>query len=286
MKTVLVAEGGGMRGIFGAGVLDAFHLAGFDPFDMYVGVSAGACNLSSFIAGQFERNYRLYTNIMVRPDFISWKKFLRGGHFMDLDWFWDTFKQEDPMDLKAAINHMQNKTFLVVCTVLATGQAVYLEPTAENWLDLLKASCAIPLLYRSSRHINGETLLDGGVVDPIPVAEAYRRGARKIVVIRSQPAAYVKKSSWEARIVSLFFHRQTNFVDAIQKRAERYMQAIKFMNQPPKDATIIQVIPPHTLQTRRTSQDLDALKADYAMGLKQGELAMARFQGQDANSSD
>jgi predicted patatin/cPLA2 family phospholipase len=279
MKTALVAEGGGMRGIFGAGVLDAFHSAGFDPFDMYVGVSAGACNLSSFIAGQFERNYRLYTNIMVRPDFISWKKFLSGGHFMDLDWFWDTFKQEDPMDLWAAVSHIQNKTFLVVCSVLATGQAVYLEPTAGNWLDLLKASCALPVLYRNSCDIDGQKLLDGGVIDPIPVAEAYRRGARKIVVIRSQPAAYVKKSGWEDWIVSLVFRGQMNFVYAIQKRAERYMQVVEFMNQPPKDTTIIQVLPPQTLQTRRTSQDLDALKADYAMGLAQGELAMARFQG-------
>jgi predicted patatin/cPLA2 family phospholipase len=106
------------------------------------------------------------------------------------------------------------------------------------------------------------------------------------LVIRSRPADYAKKSGWEARIVSLFFRGHTNFVDAVQKRAERYMQAVEFMNHPPKDATIIQALPPQTLQTGRTSQDLDALAADYATGRTQGELAMERFQGCNDNSFD
>src|SRR5512135_324999 len=97
-KRALVVEGGGMRGIFSAGVLDAFLEQDFDPFDIYIGVSAGACNLSSQVAGQYRRNFRIYTNQMVRPEFISVGKFLRGGHYMDLDWLWETFQRVDPLD--------------------------------------------------------------------------------------------------------------------------------------------------------------------------------------------
>ena len=152
-----------------------------------------------------------------------------------------------------------------------------MEPETANWLDYLKASCALPVMYRNALQINGEALMDGGVVDSIPVKEAYRRGARRIVVIRSQIADYVKKKGVETKIVSFIFRKNANFVKAVKKRAQRYMEAVSFINNSPRDAQIIQLAPERPLYTSRTSQDLDALNADYQLGLKQGQMLVGQF---------
>lgn len=72
-----------MKGIYTAGILDAFHKADFNPFDLYLGVSAGACNLSTFIAGQYQRNFKSYIGDMSDNKFISRQRYLKGGHWME-----------------------------------------------------------------------------------------------------------------------------------------------------------------------------------------------------------
>ena len=206
-KTALVVEGGGMRGVFAAGVLDSFLLAGYDPFDAFYGVSAGACNLSSHLAGQHQRNLRLYTGLMSQPEFFSWTKFLTGGDYMDLDWFFSAVDREDPLDIPEASRRLGERDFRIVCTALADGQARYHRPETADWNDLLKASCSLPVLVRQPKTVRAEVLVDGGVADAIPVQEAYRAGARRIVVLRSQPAAYQKRAGLETRLVRLAFRR-------------------------------------------------------------------------------
>jgi predicted patatin/cPLA2 family phospholipase len=88
-NSALVVEGGGMRGVFSAGVLNAFGTTGFDPFDLYIGVSAGACNLAAHLAEQHNRNYHVTTAYSATSRFINLLRFIRGGHYMDLDWLWD-----------------------------------------------------------------------------------------------------------------------------------------------------------------------------------------------------
>ena len=105
-----------MRGVFSAGVLDAFLTAKFDPFDLYIGVSAGACNLSSHVAGQYQRNLRMYTGPMRTRNFMSLGRFLLGGHFMNLDYLWDYCAREDPLDVAACARNTRDKEFLAACT--------------------------------------------------------------------------------------------------------------------------------------------------------------------------
>ena len=232
--SALIVEGGGMRGIFSAGVLDAFLELGFDPFQIYIGVSAGACNLSSQVAGQYRRNVRIYTNQMVRREFISARKFLRGGHYMDLDWLWDAFQREDPLDVVAAEEATREKTFLIVCTSVRTGRAVYLRPRADTWLDYIKASSSVPLFYRGGCRVDGERLMDGGVADPLPVQEAIRQGAREIVVIRSRPLDYVKVPGLESRVTSFLLRRHALLSRAIRMQAQVYGSALSMIANPPR----------------------------------------------------
>lgn len=275
----LVVEGGGMRGVFAAGVLDAFYEQKFDPFDLYIGVSAGACNLASHLAGQYKRNYRCYTDYMLRPEFISAAKYLRGGHFMDLDWFWGYVDRHDILDKKAATD-LGEKKFIVVTTDVETGEALYTEAECDILDDLLKGSSSVPVMYRNFPEIRGHRVTDGGVTDSIPVQEAYRRGARKITVIRSRPSDYVKSSFFESKLLPLVFSSYPALKKALQMREKRYMEAVDFIKNPPADVEIIEIAPAQIL-TGRTTRNRGVIENDYMQGHVRGYAAVSALEKSD-----
>lgn len=266
----LVAEGGGMRGIFCAGVLDVFMEREFKPFDLYIGVSAGACNLASHLAGQHHRNYRIYTRLMTRPEFISVKKFVAGSHMMDLDYLWNTIDIEDPLAVPE-IYREKNRDFVIVGSSVDTGLPVYMKPEPNLCSESLKASSAVPLLYRGFLEINGTRLVDGGVTDPIPAGEAYRRGARRIVVIRTRPALYRKKRGLENYLSSYATKKWPAISNAVKNQADTYGRCVDFLLDPPHDVEIIQIAPEVPLRCGRTTRKLDSLRSDYELGRSLGE---------------
>jgi predicted patatin/cPLA2 family phospholipase len=272
--SALVVEGGGMRGVFSAGVLDSFGAGGFDPFDLYVGVSAGACNLASHLAGQYGRNFHIYSTYSITPDFISFKKYLRGGHFMDLDWLWESTIRDYRLDLKRIFSKLkkEKKEYLVGVTSINTGTPVFLIPDADNLEHLLKVSSAIPLLYRKPLSIGNGTALDGGIADPIPVLEAYRRGAREITVIRSRSSDYVKKKSPMAFFLPVIFRKYPALAKALVNRADIYMSSVEFMNNPPEDLKIMQIAPPSNMEADRVTKNLQILKQTYETGIEYGKM--------------
>ncbi len=272
MKKALVVEGGGMRGIFSAGILDAFLETGFDPFDLYIGVSAGSCNLGSFLAGQHRRNYRIYTGMMTDPRFISAKKFFMGGHWMDLDWLWEKMSTEDPMDAEGAENHLKKKkgSFLIVATDVQTGMPLYLEGERNTMFQYMKASSAVPVLYRGSVDTGEKHAVDGGVADAIPARKAYELGARKIMVLRSRPREYRKSKDLETLVMSLTALNRPRLMKAMIHKPDQYMDSVSFIRTPPADAAIIEINPPETMKTGRTSKGTDGLDNDYREGMRIG----------------
>lgn len=272
----LIVEGGGMRGVFSAGILDAFYEQKFDPFSLYIGVSAGACNLASHLAGQYKRNYRCYTDYMLRPDFISTKKYLLGGHFMDLDWFWDYVDEYDTLDRESATS-LGNKKFLVVTTDVETGEALYTEAQSKILDDLLKGSSSVPVMYRNFIEIYGRRVTDGGVADSIPVQEAYRRGARRIMVIRSRPAEYIKNSFFESRILPMIFSSYPALKKALRMREKRYMESVEFIKNPPADAEIIEIAPVE-IRTGRTTRNREIIENDYLQGHVRGYAIVSALE--------
>lgn len=191
-QTALVVEGSAMRGIFAAGVLDAFLAQGRTAFDHCIGVSAGAVNLAAFLAGQRGRNHSVITDYSCRPEFISLARFVRGGHWLDLDWLWEITIRECRLDLaRFAVNPVP---LTVVTTRVSDGQAAYLKGNAAELEQQIKASCSVPLVYRDFVRIGGEAMTDGGVADSIPVRHAYEQGARDITVVLSRPLGYRKRA--------------------------------------------------------------------------------------------
>jgi predicted patatin/cPLA2 family phospholipase len=273
-RRALVVEGGGMRGIFSTGVLDAFSDADYRPFDVCFGVSAGSTNLAAWLAGQRGRNYTVITDHSCRPPFIDFKRFLMGGHWLDLDWLWAVTIREIRLDL--ARFERQAIPLYVVVTRVADGEAAYLKATAANLEALLKASCAVPIAYRDFPAIDGEPLTDGGVADSIPVIKAYAMGARDITVILSRSMGYRKtrfKAPW---LLRRLLKRQPRLARAMIDRHRAYNRAIDFIEDPPPDCRIRVVAPPRGFAVGRVTTDRTRLDAGYAMGLAAGRAAFSR----------
>jgi predicted patatin/cPLA2 family phospholipase len=272
-KSALVVEGGGMRCIFAAGVLHSFGKAGFDPFDLYIGVSAGACHLASHLAGQHDRNFDITLRYSMTSDFINPWRFLRGGHLMDLDWMWEQTITHFRLNLKHIDEKLrtQNKEYLIVATSMETGEALYLRPDENTLEHYLKVSSSLPILYRNVLEVNGEKATDGGMADSIPVREAYRRGTMDITVIRSRSADYIKKESPIAlAIFSLYFRKYPRLVEKFRKRAENYNASVEFIHSPPEGVRIVEIAPPDNIAIGRTTKNETPLRAAYETGIDYG----------------
>lgn len=282
-----------MRGIFAAGVLDRFLDLDFCPFDLCVGVSAGANNLAAFLAGMRGRNYTIYTDYSRRPEFINTKRFLFGGHLMDIDWLWDISIRELPLDTRQVDAAAQE--YWVGVTRVRDGQVVYARPEGDNLAEILKASSAMPLVYRSVISLPGvrieagdaepsredDTYVDGGLGEPIPVREAVRRGARKILVIRSRPASYRMNPKKKHRLMGMSLRHYPPLRKCLRERAERYNATLDYMRSPDRAAegiAIIEVNPPESFESSRTTRDLEVLDRDYARGLEAGTQASRAWQ--------
>jgi predicted patatin/cPLA2 family phospholipase len=213
---------------------------------------------------------------MARREFIDPWRAVRGGHVMDLDWLWDAIEREDPLDRRAAA--ASSVEYGLIATCVRSGEPHCLVPGADDMLDALKASCALPILYRKTIEYRGERYVDGGLSDPIPVREAYRRGARTILVLRSRAAHFVKKARLSNRFGAWALRRDPGLVKACQNAANVYCDAVAFMQNPPEGCRVIQVAPAGPLATRRTSRDRSALERDYALGRALGRDAIERFE--------
>ncbi|WP_404343792.1 patatin family protein [Pseudoalteromonas mariniglutinosa] len=264
-KMSLVVEGGAMRGIFATGVLDTFLRAQFQPFHQCFGVSAGATNIAAYLCSQYKRNHVVITDYSCRAEFINYPRFFRGGHLFDLDWLWQTTMADIRLDLAAFA--VQPSEFYIVATDINTGQAEYLKANATELEAQLKASCAIPIAYRSYPVIAGKQLTDGGVADSIPVRKAYEMGNRDITVVLSQPQGYYKKPSKTPWLVKRLYKDYPMLAKAALKRAENYNQSIAFINNPPEDCTVRVIAPPSNFKVGRTTKSYTKLSAGYDMGI-------------------
>ncbi|WP_409425759.1 patatin family protein [Pseudoalteromonas sp. RW-H-Ap-1] len=273
----LVVEGGAMRGIFAAGVLDEFLAQQYQPFTSYFGVSAGATNVAAYLCKQATRNYKVITDYSCRPEFINVKRFIKGGHLFDLDWLWQETIREIPLN-KDEFSQSPHD-FYIVATAIESGQAHYLQATGSEMVEQLKASCAIPFAYRDYPTINGIAMTDGGVADPIPVKKAYEMGASEITVILSQSLGYRKKDYKVPWLTKRLYKDNPALAQATIQRSKNYNASIDFLYNPPSDCKINIIAPPAEFKVGRTTKNLAILNSGYKMGISKAKtyLDNSRF---------
>lgn len=187
-KNALVAQGGGQRGIFTAGVFDAFILSNFDPFDEYFGTSAGALNICPYICRQHGLSRSFIMELTTDPSFFHLFSYIRRKQYLNLDWALDKildFPYKLDVDMGRRTLGSHKKAFAAV-TAIPTLVDHYLPMLQKDWREVLTATCAIPGLYQGTVSVADQAFVDGGVSAAIPVQEAWRRGARFIAIVRTE----------------------------------------------------------------------------------------------------
>lgn len=226
--TGILDVGGGMRGIFGAGVTDC--LLDEKVYLPYcIGVSAGSANLISYIAKQRGRNYRFYTRYAMRPEYMSLQNFLKKRSYFDLDYVYGTLSVtggEDPVDYDAFFNAGQ--TLITVATRADDGKPQYFTNADFHTDDLspLKASCAIPGVCRPYK-VGDSLYFDGGVADPVPVEKALADGCDRLLVVLTKPLDFVKKPEHFRAAYTRALRAYPNIVKELKMRAEVYNRGVE-----------------------------------------------------------
>lgn len=276
-KIALVCEGGGQRGIFTAGVLDEFQRARFNPFDLLIGTSAGAQNLSAYVCGQIGYARRVITRYTTSVNFFNPLRFVRGGHLIDLDWLVDITARECPLAMDYAEQHLIDGREFLMCACRSDDfTPAYFSPNRDSWLSTIKASSAIPGFYRQGVDLDGVSYLDGGISDAIPVQEAYQRGADTIVVIRTVPSQMYYTPHWMKRMEHwLGDSSLQQMVRIMQRHEESYRNIQSFIEQPPDPLRIFEIYPPKPLASHAVGSRVSALNQDYHLGRRCGRYFLA-----------
>ncbi|ENV96718.1 hypothetical protein F938_02019 [Acinetobacter bereziniae LMG 1003 = CIP 70.12] len=278
LRNALVVEGGGMRGAFTCGVLDAFLQQNFNPFDLFVGVSSGSTNLANYLAKQHGRNIELYLDHSLRPEFIRYGRFFKGGDLLDMQWMWDTVEKENPLDQNTLF--AQNPDFYMVLTHARSGHAEYLRAGKDNIIEGLRASSSIPYLTRKAVEIFGEPYFDGGVADALPVQwAAQQSNIKNLLVIRTRTQSYFKASSKADQFFAKYLMNQyAGFSDSLKQRCQRYNATVDFMLQN-NQQVILEVCPPDDkMLAGRLCKDKRKLQYTYEVGLDCGRKAIEDWE--------
>jgi len=273
--SALVVEGGAMRSIFSAGLLDGFLVRQFDPFDFYIGVSAGVFNLANFLAGCYGRSLQIFQHLATDKRFVDYRRFLGGGHLLDLDWLFAAATAAYP--LEPARVFIRGKPLYIGVTEVDSGKARFVVANPGNLVQAIKASTALPLLYRGFPSLDGRLLTDGGVADGIPIAEAIRLGARQIMVIRSRSFAYRKRDTLGHRLIRWKLRHYPALRRTLSERVARFESALALLRNPPAGIQIIEICPPASFKAGRFNHQPRQLQAGYNAGQAMAAMAIRQW---------
>ncbi|MBR9875383.1 patatin family protein [Vibrio sp. J1-1] len=281
VKKAIVVEGGAMRGVFASGVLDAFMEKNYKPFDFAIGVSAGASNLIGYLTDYPHRSINIITKLATCKRFFDPTRFIKGGDLIDVKWLFEESNRLYPVDEKKLFDGIP---FYATTTNVDTGKADYYRVNRENFHHALEATTALPIAYKHTPCFSGGCYTDGGVADSIPVREAYRRGARDITVVLSQPLNYAKKPVKTTWLTKKLFAEHPKMVEAMLRRAENYNESLAFIRNPPEDARIRVIAPPDNFHVQRLSMRQSVLLEGYEMGREEGRAHLRNLA--DAHGLD
>lgn len=269
MKLGVVDVGGGLRGIYAAGVLD-YCLEQKISFDCCIGVSAGSANLASYLAGQKGRNYVFYLDYSFRKEYMSLKNFLRTGSYIDMDYIYGALSNaggENPLNYTAL---QQNPAeFFIVATKAVSGQVKYFTKADLQQDDyrVFMASSSIPGVNRPYPFA-GNLYFDGALSDPVPIAKAFQQGCDKVVLILTRPCDVSRAPGKDLPIARLIQHRYPIAADNLRQRAERYNQSVQLAKTYQAQGKVLIISPADMNGVNTLTKNRSALERFYHMGQK------------------
>lgn len=267
MKWGLVLEGGASRTYFSCGVMDGLLREGIYA-DYVIGVSAGIAFGVSYVSRQLGRNYEIL--IKYEAD----KRYMGARHFFDrknrsyynLDFVFDEIPNKlIPFDYKAFDG--RKGECRAVLTQLDTGKPCYMEMPEDKRFMLLRASCALPLLFQPIE-VNGVKYMDGGVSDSIPFEKAFVDGCDKVVAVLTRPLGYVKGYERATSLVKAAYRRYPEFVASFLSRPDRYNRDMEKLREYERQGKALILAPVDTFGIGRTEKDPSKLSRLYDSGMK------------------
>ena len=270
MKKGLVLEGGGMRGLFTAGVMDVMMEHGI-RFDGIVGVSAGATFGCNYKSHQIGRVLRYNVRFKDDPRYMGLRSLLKTGNLVAAEFSYHTLPKElDVFDFDAYNADLAE--FHVVCTDVLTGEPVYhrIDFMDDEGLEWIRASASMPLVSKPV-NIDGRLLLDGGISDSIPLRYFQEQGFERNVVILTQPKGFYKKRTRLMPLFHLFSSRYPAIVEAMSRRHLMYNEELAYLADQERRGNILLIYPQDTLPIGRTEQNEEKMRRVYAMGREKAE---------------
>lgn len=268
-NTGLVLEGGGMRGVFTSGVLD-----GFMKHDMYfpyvVAVSAGACNGMSYISRQPRRARLSNIDFLARYDYIGLRHLVTQGCIFDQKLLYDKFPNEFiPFDFDTFFRYSAN--FEMVTTNCLTGRTMYLTESEnkQRALDIVRASSSLPYVSKTV-FVDGIPMLDGGIVDSIPVLRAQERGYKKNVLVLTRNKGY-RSMDKDRKIPYFIYKNYPRLRVALSRRIAAYNEQLELVDRLEERGEIVCIRPQRPMEVGRIEKDTAKLERLYEEGFALGE---------------
>ena len=260
----LVVEGGGMRGVYTAGVLDYFMEKNL-YFDDCYGVSAGACHISSYVSKQIGRSMKVTLDYINDKRYCSINSLIKTGDMFGVEMLYDIIPNKLELYDYDTFNKFKGNFYSVV-TNCKTGKAEYIKiKDMKKDIIAVRASSSLPLLSRIVE-INGKEYLDGGITDSIPIKKSIKDGHKKNVVILTRDKTYRKSKPKFLSFFKLKYKKYPNLVKAIENRYKMYNETLDFIEEEKAKNKVFIIQPKLPVKISRIEKDKDKLKALYNQG--------------------
>ena len=275
----LILEGGGMRGAYTAGVLDAF-LDNKIRFPYVIGVSAGANNGANFISEQRGRSKRIFVDWVKDKRFLGLSNFFREGSYFGMDFLFDKLPNElDPFDYNTFYN--SPITYKVCITNCESGEPAYFEYKDFEQKDyfmkkVLRASSSLPIISPTVE-INNRHYLDGGIADPIPIEKSISDGNSFNVIVLTRNEDYRKKPSKLTYLNKFFLYKYPNLVDTLKNRHSIYNNSLEKISLLQKNGEAFIFRPEEKIAVDRMERDTSKLDELYQQGYNETINQMSDF---------
>jgi len=277
MKKGLVLEGGAMRGLFTAGIIDVMMEAGVEP-DGLIGVSAGAAFGCNYKSRQPGRVIRYNTRFAKDPRYSGLRSLIKSGDYFNAEFGYHIVpKQYDIFDVETFDKNPME--FIVVCTDVLTGEAVYhkMDHVSFDELEWLRASASMPLASKVVE-VGGRKLLDGGVADSIPLEYFERIGYDRNVVILTQPQGFVKEPNKLMPLMKIGLRKYPNMIKALATRHLMYNRELKYVREAEREGRCLVIRPEEKIPIGHISHDPDEMRHVYEIGRALGERKLKNIK--------
>lgn len=264
-KNGLVLEGGAMRGMFTAGVLDVLMEQNIE-FDGAIGVSAGATFGCNFKSKQIGRTIRYNMKYCNDPRYCSFRSLLKTGDLFGAEFCYHTLPEQLDLFDNETYEHSPME-FHIVCTDVNTGKPVYYkcDKFDHDGLEWVRASASMPLVSRIVE-VGGRQMLDGGISDSIPLEYFQSIGYHRNLVVLTQPRDYVKKENKMLPLMKLTLKRYPNLIETMRQRHVNYNQTLDYIRSEEKKGTVLVLCPKEKLPVGRIEHNPERLKHVYDLG--------------------